>query len=404
MKKIIFIANNNVGRGFSGGDRIFIEFVKNWADKLEIIFFGSEEAIKIAKDRNIQEVKIIETSKRARYDDLNSVCLAAKHIARRTKRGIAAIRKNHDLLQDFDYVYSVSDFFPDLIPALYLKLKNKKMKWMAGFYLFAPNPLAKDSPYKGKNRAKGFFYWLSQRLAYWLIRRFADFVFVTSEPDAEKFVTKKRDKSKIIVVRGGVDLAESEKWFSSGEVVPPEERKYDACFVGRLHPQKGVLELIDIWKKVCQEKNGAKLAIIGNGPLEEKIKDKIFRHNLEKNIDLLGFRDGAEKYEIFKESKMILHPAIYDSGGMAAAEGMAWELPAVSFDLGALKSYYPQGMLKASRFDLEDFAKNIISLLEDEKLYKKISEEALALVREKWDWRKRAEEIFESIHEYEKEN
>ena len=43
---------------------------------------------------------------------------------------------------------------------------------------------------------------------------------------------------------------------------------------------------------------------------------------------------------------MVVHPAIFDSGGMAAAEAMAWGLPGVSFDLPALKTYYPQGMIK----------------------------------------------------------
>jgi hypothetical protein len=36
MKNIIFFANNNIGTGLSGGDRIFIEFLKNWQNKAKI--------------------------------------------------------------------------------------------------------------------------------------------------------------------------------------------------------------------------------------------------------------------------------------------------------------------------------------------------------------------------------
>ena len=158
-------------------------------------------------------------------------------------------------------------------------------------------------------------------------------VFVTSEPDVEKFVTKKRSRDKITVIRGGVDIKPSMEYLNSGNVIAKEKRKYDACFVGRFHPQKGVLELIDIWKLVCDKKPRAKLAMIGIGALENAVKNRIAELGLNDNIYLLGFKDGEEKYEIFKQSKIVVHPATYDSGGMAAAEGMAWGLPGVSFEV-----------------------------------------------------------------------
>ena len=59
---MIFVANNNVGTGFSGGDRIFVEFLKNWNKKAKLILLGSEEAIKISKERGV-DVKFIQTDK-----------------------------------------------------------------------------------------------------------------------------------------------------------------------------------------------------------------------------------------------------------------------------------------------------------------------------------------------------
>ena len=395
MKKIVFIANNNVGTGFSGGDRIFIEFLKNWKDKADLILFGSEEAVEMTRKRGV-DVKFIQTDK-VNKSMPGGIFDFISHVFRRTYRGLSSIKKNREILKNADYVYSVSDFYPDFIPAFYLKLKNPKIKWIAGYYLFAPNPFSKDSPYKGKQRLRGFFYWFTQIFSYYFVNKFADYVFVTSEPDVGKFITKKRDKSKVIVVQGGVDITESEKYLNGENVVPLEERIYDACFVGRFHYQKGVLVLIDIWKKVCEKKKNSRLAMIGNGPLEGDVKKKIKELRLEKNIDLLGFKDGEDKYEIFKQSKIILHPATYDSGGMAAAEGMAWGLPGVSFDLEALKTYYPKGMVKTPPGDIEKFADNILLLLEDKGYYQKISKEARDLIVEVWDWKKRAEDIFNKV-------
>jgi glycosyltransferase involved in cell wall biosynthesis len=157
------------------------------------------------------------------------------------------------------------------------------------------------------------------------------------------------------------------------------------------------LELIDIWKRVVEKRADARLAVIGDGPLEEEMKEKIKVLKLENSVELLGFRDGEEKYKIFRESKMILHPAIYDSGGMAAAEGMGWGLPAASFDLPALENYYPKGILKTKCFNFDEFAEKIIALLEDRELRNRTQKDAIDLVREKFDWRKNAERAYEKV-------
>ena len=154
--------------------------------------------------------------------------------------------------------------------------------------------------------------------------------------------------------------------------------------------------MIEIWKIVCMKKKDAKLAMIGVGELEGSIKDKIKMNGLDKNVVLFGFKDGLEKIRIFKDSCVVVHPAIYDSGGMAACEAMACGLPGVSFDLPALKTYYPKGMLKSACFDLGHFAENILNLLTNKELYGKTSKDALELAKE-WDWDQRAKDLLIQI-------
>lgn len=379
--------------GLSGGDRILIEFVKKWAKMGHRIKIFVGKSGQIMYERyGIKKTKFILTSSFI-VKKYSFIGILFFEILSLFKGCLAALRIKEPLERDI-IIYSASDFWPDAIPAFIIKLKNKKAKWIAGFYLFIPRPFSKDSPYKGKNFLKGTLYYLSQKPIYWLIKRYADMVFVTSEPDVEKFITKKRGKEKIIVVRGGVDTK------LPTQVPEPKEKKYDAVFIGRFHPQKGVLELINIWKYVVRKRQNAKLAVIGEGFLEKEIKNKIRQNNLGCNIDLLGFQDGIPKIKIFKQSKIVVHPAIYDSGGMAACEAMACGLPGVSFDLPALKTYYPKGMLKTKCFDLEEFSDNIIRLLTNQELYDKLSKEALKLVREEWDWDKRAGEVLKNVLQY----
>lgn len=378
--------------GLSGGDRITIECIKRWAKaghKIRLFIGRSGQLMYERYDvKEIENIEFIMTSSFLfeKYSAIRIILFELLALI----GGCKSALKLKPLSKRNDVIFSTSDFWPDAISGFILKLRNREVKWIVGFYLFAPKPWQKDSPYKGVRRLIGLLFWLSQIPIYWLVKRYADMVFVTSEPDVAKFITKRRGRNKIVVVRGGVDIK------APAKVPEPKKKKYNAVFIGRFHPQKGVLELIDIWKRVVEKKPKAKLAMIGEGSLMGEIKLKIKEERLEKNIDLLGFLDGIPKIRVFKSAKIVVHPATYDSGGMAACEAMAAGLPGVSFDLEALKTYYPKGMLKTAKFKLEEFADNIIKLLDDKAVYQKTKAEALAWARE-WDWDRRAEEILGEI-------
>ena len=387
--KLLIIANNNIGTSQSGGDTIFLEFIKNWQKKLDITVFGSGETKELLCRYKLSP-KFIET------DAINKRCFPSMynlllHLFRRIYRGYITFNKNKDILLESDYCYTVSDFIPDFMFGLLYKLKKPTGIWLCGQYLFAPKPGDKSSPYKN-HFVKGWLYYLFQIPTQYFCNKYADQVLITSEPDRIRFPNK-----IVHVVQGGVDISESQKYLKSDKKIPITKRKFDAVFQGRLHFQKGVLELVEIWRLVVNQRPKALLAIIGDGQLEHELKEKIRKFKLQKNIVLFGFKSGKEKYEIFKQSKIVVHPAIYDSGGMAAAEAMAWGLPGVSFDLESLKTYYPKGMVKTPCGDYKIFAQNIILLLSNPKIYNKISNNALELVRNVWDWNKRSNKLYFKI-------
>lgn len=377
-----------------GGSNIHLHLIEYFSlsNKITISTFKNNYQLKafFAKNPNI----IIEENKTPAYA-FGKYSFTLDHLYKTIILPLLACF--HPL--NYDYVFSTTDFLPDALYAFILKLRNQQIKWVASYFLEAPKPWSKDNPYR-KNLVhfvKGSIYWLFQLISSELINHQADYVLVTSEPDVKKFINKNRDKKKVIVVMGGVDMTSSNSYLRSGKVLSIEKRKYDACFLGRLHPQKGCLELIDIWKIVVKQKPNARLALIGNGPLEENIKKKIKEYNLEKNIDLFGFKYGKEKEAIFKNSKIILHPATYDSGGMSAAEGMAWKLPAVGFDLESLKSYYPKGMVKVPKYDLEKFTGIIISLLTNQNFYDRIAADAFNLIKKEWNWENRSASVSKQL-------
>jgi len=390
QNKIVFhvLANAALGAGLSGGDRIFIECTRRWADaghKVRVYLW--EEGYEMCTRNKLENVSYVIWSA-GTYKNFGFMIL---YIMRTIKGIIESLRMRVSGASEDTVIYSSSDFWPDSLPAWVLKMRFKRAKWVAGFYLFVSSPFSKDSPYKGKTLLRGLFYYVSQIPVYSLVRKCADMVFVTNELDRRRFIDNKRlTPDRVIAVRGGVDIE------TPGLIPEPERKQFDAVFVGRFHPQKGVLELLDIWRYVCATKKDARLAMIGVGELESEVRAKIGKDGLENNVVLFGFKDGVEKLRIFKNSKVVVHPATYDSGGMAACEAMACSLPGVSFDLPALRTYYPQGMLKTPCYDLKKFAENILSLISDEGLYMKTAGDALSWAKE-WNWDKRAEELLMMI-------
>lgn len=369
-----------------GGSRIFIECARRWSElghKIQV--FTSDEGYKIFQNYGLSKLDYVVLPS-PRHRRLGVYLLYLTRTLNLTSILLKFSPKGKHIV-----VYSGSDFWPDSVPAWILKTRFPEAKWVAGFYLFASQPLSSTSPYKGKRRLRGLAYYMAQLPVFYLAKKYSDMVWVTNESDRRKFIDNKRlNPEKVVAVRGGVDCR-------TPTLVPePENKEFDAVFLGRFHPQKGVLELIDIWKIVSRKKSNAKLAIIGSGELEREVKEKIEECDLKNNITLFGFKDGIEKIRIFKNSKVVLHPAIYDSGGMAACEAMACGLPGVSFDLPALKTYYPKGMLKTPCYSLEEFAENILKLLNNKELYKKTAKDALDWAKE-WDWDKRADELLRDI-------
>ncbi len=390
--QFIFLAFAASGKGISGSDRIFIELAKRWSKIAPLTLFVWEEGYEMCKRQKLvssikYQVVSMEPWKRMGF------------IINYFARIIEGIRSGFSLKLDnkpSTIIYSASEFWMDSLPAFILKRRFKDITWVAAWFQTAPNPLVGFSAGKRENTYKlsAFFYWLVQLPIKPIIARFADYVLINNELEKKQFPRLTRQK-KVIVLIGAVNINDIEIFMKKNRQL---KKMYDAVFQGRFHPQKGVVELIEIWKKVVSKESTAKLVMIGDGPLMEDARRKIKELRLEKNIELLGYVfDGDKKYKTFAQSKIVVHPAFYDSGGMAAAEAMAFGLPCVGFDLKAYESYYPKGIMKAKYGHLDEFAEIINTFLQNTKLREKIGKEAQQMILTNYSWDKRAEEVYRQI-------
>lgn len=390
--RFYLIALSPTGNGISGGDRVFIELARQWSQSLPVTIYTASEGVVMAKRFNLSGdfLDIINIGKKRPSENFFHKYFYKIYLG--IKLSLSFTINN----QPSTVIYSSSEFWMDSLPCFILKLRFPNITWVASWYQTAPNPLTGYTQGKRSNTYKigASLYWITQLPIKPIIDRFANFVIVTNDTEKKQFLRLSR-KNRVLVMYGGVDIGEINKYRKKYHNLPKE---YDAVFQGRFHPQKGVVELIEIWKKVVKKNPFAKLVMIGDGPLMKRVKCKVQSAKLKNNVLMTGYLfDGEEKYRIFSQSKIVVHPAFYDSGGMSAGEAMAFGLPCVGFDLKAYKSYYPKGMIKIKVGDLDAFAVSICRLLEDNDYRSRVGDEALQMINSTWSWEDRSKGVLDKI-------
>jgi glycosyltransferase involved in cell wall biosynthesis len=99
-------------------------------------------------------------------------------------------------------------------------------------------------------------------------------------------------------------------------------------FVGRLSPEKGILELLDGWRRASPR--DLRLLVIGDGPLMSDA-----RAHLDGSIRLLGRLPIGEVRQLMLSSRALVLPSrAYEVQPLVLLEALAAGLPVLASDLG----------------------------------------------------------------------
>ena len=145
------------------------------------------------------------------------------------------------------------------------------------------------------------------------------------------FGNKEYDKGNVYLLNNAIDLDK----FKYDEKVRKLKRKElgikDDTFVighiGRFVAQKNHTFLIDIFNEYHKKNKKSILLLVGQGPKEEEIKEKVNNLNLSDSVVFLGQREDAN--ELYQAMDLFLFPSLYEGLGMVLIEAQASGLPCV---------------------------------------------------------------------------
>lgn len=368
-KKIDVIAFLNSFTGASGGDTRFVEIMKRLckSGSLDLTVVTSEMGKNFCTGRGLNaDFKI--TTRESKIENRADVIILLffNRILHSLKLSLKT--KNNTVL------YSAYQFLPDVLPVYILK-QRKKVPWVQTLYHLVPPPTQRDGPF-----LRNLFAFSEQKIAFELIKRHADLIFVLNTMVKNQLVKVGFSKNRIHVVGAGVDLSQIDK------IQRSQGARYDACFLGRLHPSKGIFDLPEIWKLVVNKKKDAKLAIIyvGSKKIESALTNRIKENNMDSSISMLSVT-GKDALSVVKSSSVFVFPSHEEGWGIAICEAMACGLPVVAYDLPAYREIYKQSIVTVPLKDVKSFSNAVVSLLEDNAKRSMLSEKGRLQVTI-YDW------------------
>lgn len=149
---------------------------------------------------------------------------------------------------------------------------------------------------------------------------------------------------------------------------------------------EGVKILLDAFYIVKKDLPDTKLKIAGDGPYKSYLEDYSTKLALDDNVDFLGYYDNVPA---LNECVIYVHSSLQDVFPNSVLEAMASKTPVIATSVGGIPEIIENnynGILCNSSSD--ELAENILMLMKDKNLRRKLATNGYATVKEKYTWDK----------------
>lgn len=144
-------------------------------------------------------------------------------------------------------------------------------------------------------------------------------------------------KSKILKIYNGIEL--------NNIHIDYDEKEKKIVYLGKLAEYKGIYDLIRAieYSKNDLKNEGWKVIIAGDGDVD-LVRELIIEKKIDNIVDVIGWIDGTDKFDMLKKSKILIIPSHVESFGISAIEAMAFGNAIIASNVGALPEIIQNGL------------------------------------------------------------
>lgn len=181
---------------------------------------------------------------------------------------------------------------------------------------------------------------------------------------------------------------------------PAREARKTLLFLGRIHPKKGLSELVDAWGRACDARPELarqwRLAIAGwdDGGHLEALTAQVAAQGVSANIDILGPAFGEEKDRLLRDADAFILPSFSEGLPMSVLEAWAYRLPVLMTRECNLPEGFERGAAAEITRDPDALASRLVTELLGTDLTP-MGEAGRALVEERFSWQRIAAQHLE---------
>ena len=228
-------------------------------------------------------------------------------------------------------------------------------------------------------RLPSLHYWLTQHMALRLFRHCPRKRLIYTHYNQKPRLLKMgyRDDD-LVFVSNGVDLKQP-------AAVPEQKKVYDVAWVGRVHKQKGIEDLIATLGFLSKEIRDFRAILVGD--LQKMLAPQIAEAGLSERVEFSGYVSETEKFRLLKSSRLFLMPSRYESWGIVIGEALATGLPVVAYELDAYRPVFGDLLRYVPAFDLDAFKRAAADEIQKARAGEKtLNEEKLARFIKENSW------------------